>query len=251
MLGLNINWQSIGALTRKSPATISPEMFAQLKTLLLSQPYIARVESWEEIWPLSYLNWCEFFKIMRSPSEMITWHNEHFKGLVDLDKIYLTPTNIPYGSIHRWPWYCYPDMACDLSQPWLLVPPADEIPDDMIVVNRTLRARNESIHYRFLKDHKNCVFVGHDDEWKTFCEDNDLDIPKVDTNNLMELAVIIRSAKFFIGNQSLCFALAEAMKVPRILETCSYLPNVIPCGEKAYDGYFQSALEYYFNLLNQ
>lgn len=181
---------------------------------------------------------------------MLTWHNEHFKGMVDLDKIYLTPTNIPYGNIHRWPWYCYPDMACDLSRPWIEIPPGDEFPDDLIVVNRTLRARNESINYRFLKNHKNCVFVGHDDEWKTFCEDNDLDLVKVDTADILQLATVIRSAKFFLGNQSLCFALAEAMKVPRILETCSYLPNVIPSGEKAYDFYFQSGLEYYFNQLN-
>lgn len=274
ILGLDINWQSVGQLTRKSPATISHQMFESLKPLLLSQSYIAQVLSWEEFAPDTYKLWCDFFKILRTPKEMIEFHNLHFSHtFVDLDKIYLTPTNIPFGNIHRWPWYCYPDMACDLSKPWLEVEPDDSL-QDTIIVNRTLRARNDSINYRFLKPFdKKIIFVGFDDEFEEFVLSNNLiddeliyeddddspiyndaqiatNIKHVKPTNLLHLAVIIRSCKFFIGNQSLCFALAEAMKVPRILETCSYLPNVIPCGEKAYDFYFQSVLEYYFNELN-
>lgn len=250
ILGLDINWQSVGQLTRKSPATISHQMFESLKPLLLSQSYIAQVLSWEEFAPDTYKLWCDFFKILRTPKEMIEFHNLHFSHtFVDLDKIYLTPTNIPFGNIHRWPWYCYPDMACDLSKPWLEVEPDDSL-QDTIIVNRTLRARNDSINYRFLKGSP-VIFVGHVDEFERFGIENELpDLIYLETRNLLELAIAIRSCKFFIGNQSLCFALAEAMKVPRILETCSYLPNVIPCGEKAYDFYFQSVLEYYFNELN-
>lgn len=250
ILGLDINWQSVGQLTRKSPATISHQMFESLKPLLLSQSYIAQVLSWEEFAPDTYKLWCDFFKILRTPKEMIDFHNLHFSHtFIDLDKIYLTPTNIPFGNIHRWTWYCYPDMACDLSKPWLDVEPDDSL-QDCIIVNRTLRSRNESINYRFLKGHP-VVFVGHVDEFERFGIENELpDLIYLETRNILELAIAIRSCKFFIGNQSLCFALAEAMKVPRILETCSYLPNVIPCGEKAYDFYFQSVLEYYFNELN-
>jgi len=250
VLGLDINWQSVGALTRKSPATISRETFESLKPLLLSQYYIAQVWSWEEFAPDTYKLWCDFFKILRTPKEMIEFHNLYFSHtFVDLDKIYLTPTNIPYGNIHRWPWYCYPDMACDLSVPWIDVAPDDSL-QDTIVVNRTLRSRNDSINYRFLKGHK-VAFVGHLDEYEAFMAENELpDLLYCGTRNILQLAIAIRSCKFFVGNQSLCFALAEAMKVPRILETCSYLPNVIPSGEKAFDFYFQSTLEYYFNFLN-
>lgn len=249
ILGLDINWQSVGQLTRKSPSTISKDTFESLRPLLLSQYYIAQVVSWEEHDPLSYRLWCDFFKILRSPSEMIQFHNQHFPHIVDLDKIYLTPTNIPYGNIHRWPWYCYPDMACDLSKPWIEIAPDDSL-QDTIVVNRTARSRNENINYKFLRGHK-VIFVGHVDEYEKFGIENELpDLIYLETRNLLELAIAIRSCKFFIGNQSLCFALAEAMKVPRILETCSYLPNVIPSGDKAYDFYFQSGLEYYFNQLN-
>jgi len=191
-LGLNINWQSIGQLTRKSPSTISPEVFESLKPLLLSQPYIAQVLSWEEAFPEDYQKWCEFFKILRSPKEMITWHNENFKQYVDLDKIYLTPTNIPFGNIHRWPWYCYPDMACDLSKPWIEVAP-DDFLSEMIVVNRTLRARNESINYRFLNDHK-VLFVGHPDEYERFGIENGL-------TNL----VYYQTSPLMLSRRLLCF----------------------------------------------
>lgn len=250
ILGLDINWQSVGALTRKSPATISKETFESLKPLLLSQPYIAQVLSWEEFAPDTYKLWCDFFKILRTPKEMIEFHDLYFSHtFVDLDKIYLTPTNIPYGNIHRWPWYCYPDMACDLSKPWLDVEP-DDTYQDYIVINRTQRSRNESINYKFLKNYEKVLFVGHPDECVQFQKETQALILYQETTNILQLATVIRSCKFFIGNQSLAFALAEAMKVPRILETCSYLPNVIPCGEKAYDFYFQSCLEYYFKELN-
>jgi len=250
ILGLDINWQSVGALTRKSPATISKETFESLKPLLLSQPYIAQVLSWEEFAPDTYKLWCDFFKILRTPKEMIEFHDLYFSHtFVDLDKIYLTPTNIPYGNIHRWPWYCYPDMACDLSKPWLDVEP-DDTYQDYIVINRTQRSRNESINYKFLKNYEKVLFVGHPDECVQFQKETQALILYQETTNILQLATVIRSCKFFIGNQSLAFALAEAMKVPRILETCSYLPNVIPSGEKAFDFYFQSTLEYYFNFLN-
>ena len=195
--------------------------------------------------------WVDFFRMLRTGQEMYDFHNVNFSHIVDLDKIYLVPNIIPHGNIHRWPWYCYPDMACNLSEPWLFVEP-DEGLGDYIVVNRTLRARNENINYKFLKPFQDkLLFVGHTDEWIEFCKDNDIEVRHHETDDLLELATIIRSARFFIGNQSLCFALAEAMKMPRILEVCTELPNVVPSGHQAYDALFTSTMEYYFNELNR
>ena len=47
----------------------------------------------------------------------------------------------------------------------------------------------------------------------------------------------------------MCYQIAEALKIPRILEIFPRMPNIIPMGEDAYDFYAQSALEYYFSLL--
>jgi ADP-heptose:LPS heptosyltransferase len=57
------------------------------------------------------------------------------------------------------------------------------------------------------------------------------------------MARVIRSARFFIGNQSFPFALAEALKVPRILEVCPQTPDVIPTGDHIGAAYFQQNFE--------
>jgi len=250
MLGLDIEWQSPWAQTRKEKSSLTKATMESLMPLLLSQDYIEDVVSWQEVDPTRYQLWCSFFKMLRTSSEIINFHNENFKHIVDLDKIYLAPNIIPHGNIHRWPWYCYPDMACSLAEPWLFVEP-DEGLGDYIVVNRTLRARNKNIDYSFLKPYQDkLLFVGLYDEYLKFIEEAGLNvIGRIEAQDLLELATLIRSARFFIGNQSLCFALAEAMKVPRILEVCPELPNCVPAGDKAYDALFTSTMEYYFNEL--
>ena len=54
-------------------------------------------------------------------------------------------------------------------------------------------------------------------------------------SNFLEFAGIIAGCKFFIGNQSFPFAVAEGLKVKRVLEVCFECPNVIPEGKDAYD----------------
>ena len=63
------------------------------------------------------------------------------------------------------------------------------------------------------------------------------------TKNFYDLARIIAGCKFFIGNQSFPFALAEGLKVKRVLELYFECPNVIPAGEHAYDFCYQEQFE--------
>jgi hypothetical protein len=250
-LGLDMQWGD--ERVAEGRVTLTEDTMRMLKPLLMSQYYISGVFSWKDVDPERYKLWIDFFKILRTQEEKMEWHHKHFNDIVDLDKIYMGFVNMPYGNIHRWPWYFYPDMACDLSKPWLDVAP-DETFEDCIVINRTLRSRNQFINYEFLKNKGAVMFVGLHDEYVDFVDSNGFAygwLYWAKPDDFLQLAAIIRSAKLFIGNQSLCFALAEAMKVPRILETCPSLPNVIPCGGKAYDFYYQSCLEYYFNELNK
>ena len=244
-LGLNIEWRMADevAAGRESKVTLTEKTMAMLKPLLLSQPYISKVDSLEACFPEEYRSWCEAFKEFSDFDHAARWYMEHPSRLVDLDKHHVMPVGLPYGSIFRWNFYIYPDMTCDLSKPWISVEPNDTIPEGTIVINRTERSRNESIKYSFLKEYQDrLLFVGLEREHKAFCEEWDLQIPLFEAKDFLELATVIRSASFFIGNQSLCFSLAEAMKVPRILEIARHLPNVIPTGEKAYDVYFTSAM---------
>ena len=74
-----------------------------------------------------------------------------------------------------------------------------------------------------------------------------LSIPQLEykkTDNFLSLASTIAGAKLFIGNQSFPYSLAEAIKVPRILESYYLSPNVIPEGENAYEFSFQPQFEF-------
>lgn len=162
-------------------------------------------------------------------------------------------TSMPYGSITRWPMQIWPDMQCDLSVPWLNVDAylADEQALDKIIINRSGRWNNTMMHYWFLREYqKDLIFAGLPEEHAAFCQAWELDIPLLKVDSFLQLAVALRSCKFFIGNQSMCFAMAEAMKIPRILEVCPYAPNVIPCGRDGYDALHQFAMEWLVKDLN-
>lgn len=169
---------------------------------------------------------------------------------MDMDKCRMEIyTNQPHGSLNRWFFHVYPEMNCDLSKEWISVS-SGTLHMDKIIINITDRYRNYIINYFFLKKYQDKIlFAGTQDEYNRFCEQWGVDVKYLEVNNFLELAIAIKSCKFFLGNQSFCFQLAESMKVPRILEISPHLPNVIPIGENAYDFYHQSELEYYFEKL--
>lgn len=170
---------------------------------------------------------------------------------VNLSKIRDTFCNIPYGSISRWYFYIYPDLACDLSKSWISVPETDkDLAKNKIIISRTERYTNENINYSFLKKYEDDVlFTGTMREYNKFCMGFDLNIKKLAINNFLELAQAIQQCKFHISNQTMAFQISEGLKHPRILELCSYAPNVIPIGENAFDFFSQYSLEWYFNHL--
>ena len=63
------------------------------------------------------------------------------------------------------------------------------------------------------------------------------------------MAQTIKSSKFFLGNLSFGYTLAEGLKVPRLLESVPEFPLVYPNGINAYDFYFQNHFEKLFDKL--
>lgn len=170
----------------------------------------------------------------------------------DLDQTQINPEiNIPvmpYGHIARWQFYLFADMACDLSKPWIEVPQNvyNYTMNDHLVINRTARYRNEGIDYKFLKSYEGrMIFVGLYDEFTRFKQETGLSIDYFRVSDFVELARVLQQCRVFLGNQSMCFALAEAMKTPRILEVCHYCPNVIPEGPNGEDFVWQTPMEFY------
>jgi hypothetical protein len=201
------------------PICMSQYMFDNLRRLIISQDYI------------------EDFQV--------------FKGEdVDLDFDLIRQeryTNQPRGSLNRWFNYVFPQMASDLSVPYLSV---KEESNDKIIINFTQRYRNYLTNYFFLKQHQeNILFAGLPSERDLFCKTWDLNLKLLQVDDFYELAAWIKGCKFFLGNQSFCYQIAESLKVPRILEICPQLPNCIPVGPNGYDFYHQGSLDYYFGKL--
>lgn len=159
--------------------------------------------------------------------------------------------NLPYGSINRWTWYLYPDMACDLSDKWLEVPKKeDKRTLGKIIINRTERYQNWLINYFFLKEYgKDVVFAGTPKEYELFKKQWSLDIDYLEVNDFLELAIAINSCKVFVGNQSMAMQIADGVKKDRVLEVCSFAQNVTGNGAGFYDFFHQNSLEYYVKTL--
>ena len=107
---------------------------------------------------------------------------------------------------------------------------------------------NNFITYKFLSKYKNLIFVGLKDAYK----DLNKEIPNLefyDCKNFLEMAEIIKSSKFFLGNLCFGYSIAEALKVPRLLETNSEFSSMYPTGKNAYEFYFQTHFEKWFNYL--
>ena len=156
------------------------------------------------------------------------------------------PVNINFNS-PRW-YFQITGIQVDLTDPYLDVKPHDEI-KNKIIIHRTFRHRNQFINYKFLQKYKDLIFIGIKDEY----EDLKKDIKNLDFYNCkdyLDMARVIKSCKFFIGNQSVAYPMAEALKVPRILEAEPLFPVVQPIGKNAFDFYFQPHFEKWCEHLN-
>ncbi len=166
----------------------------------------------------------------------------------DLDVFRKYPFDYNTGHICRWYFLTY-GITYDLGNPWLKVTPNENF-RDKILIARSFRYRAPGISYEFLKNYPNLFFVGLPDEF----EDLKREVPTLQyqpVNDFLELAEILAGCRFFIGNQSFPFAVAEALKVPRALEVFFECPNVIPEGANAFDFCYQQQFEKVVSQLHQ
>ena len=153
---------------------------------------------------------------------------------------------MPAGLIHHYAFSVFPEMSCDLSEPWIKAPQKKIDLLDKIIVNRTQRYNNAYINYYFLKHFGDrLIFMGAKSEHELFCKTYNLEIEYFESKNFLEVASAMLSYKGGFYNQSFLWHLADAMKLPRILELCSQFPNTFPTGANGYAFYNQKALEYF------
>ena len=125
----------------------------------------------------------------------------------------------------------------DLSEPFIAFPKYDKVYD--IVVNKTERYSGGMNYETILNPfkHTGCkmAFIGHKDEYYKFAQSfNCFDVEYIETETLLDAARVIASAKVFVGNQSSLFAIAEGLKVNRVLEVCAYANNCMPQSDNGF-----------------
>lgn len=214
---------------------MNKSMFEMMKPLLEAQDYIESFEVWQ--------------------GEQV---DINFDATRDSRAI-----PMPNGDIHFWPFFVAPDLQCDLSEEWIrtmfgyysgveIIMEKSKYEIDGIVINRTSRYTNPYISYHFLKKYS-VHFIGTKDEYEDFCSSYKVvNAIFLKCDNLLDAARFIKHSKLFIGNQSLCWHLADAMKVPRLLEVCSVFPNTFPTGANGYAFLKQECLEFYVDkILNK
>ena len=135
----------------------------------------------------------------------------------------------------------------DINQAYLEVSPHKTI-INKIAVLRSLRYKNQFINYKFLENYKDLLFIGTKDEYTELKKEIE-NLQFHDCKDFLEMAQIIKASRFFVGNSSLGIDLAEATKVPRLLEACPGFPARQVHGINAYDFYFQSHFEKFFKIL--
>lgn len=181
-------------------------MASMLKDLLIVQPYVEDVTIIDENVDDKTLHGGKYF--------------------YDLDRFRKDYVNLSAGNIAQWIQNSYPELRPNLYEPSIWVEP---IVNNYIIVNRTTRYNNPLVDYSILSKHENVKFVGVESEFKRLRLHN-ANIEHLKVDNFLEMARYIAGCKLFIGNQSMAFAIAEQLKVKRILEQYVPAPNVIPQG---------------------
>jgi len=157
----------------------------------------------------------------------------------DLDQFRKVGFNLGAGDIKRWYLYAYPELQKNFSLDYFFT---SELPiNDYIVVNRSERYNNGQVDYSILnKVEIPIYFVGTDTEFNLM-KAKVWDLKHYKVKDFLELKDFISASKLFIGNQSMCYAIAEQTGCNRLLEVYFSCPNVIT---KGYEMYNQEGFEY-------
>ncbi len=166
---------------------------------------------------------------------------------INLDLFRDIPISLSFYSSRWFSHIC--GININVENTFLSVKP-HELIKNKIIVGRSSRYRNAYINYKFLKNTKNLLCIGLEEEFQDSKKDiNDLEFHEC--KDFLEMAEIIKASKFFIGNMSLQYIISEALKVPRLLEASPDFPAAFPVGPNAFDAYHQNHFEKFFTNLNK
>lgn len=204
---------------------VSKGLFDYIQPLLIAQPYINQV-------------------VFCSKEELP-------QDFIDLDSFNHMGMNLMASGNQVWYRKAF-GIPVPIEKPWLVSRAhCSSNPRFDVLVNKSTRFFNQRINYGFLNEFKRVGFVGLEVEFQDFKKRHDLaKIEYLHTDSALDFANLIQSTSMYLGNQSLGFAIAEGLKVPRAVEVYEPVPVVIPIGgyciEYIYSYQVQGFLEGYF-----
>lgn len=201
-----------------------PKFYTMLKRLLGLQPCIEDFRIFED------------FPIKRSVKNFPAYFESKGREIINLDlyrngdELWTSKGEARHLAQHHLDIFpgIYP---YDLLQPWLQgVEPKTVAP---IVVNRSRRYHDrQEIDWSLLEPYKDdWIFIGKSIDYRDMAQIVGYWPRQCTCGDALDMAQVIAGSRLFIGNQSLAFALAEAMKHPaRVLEVCYAKDNCRPYG---------------------
>ncbi|HAP01065.1 MAG TPA: hypothetical protein DCQ93_03980 [Bacteroidetes bacterium] len=159
----------------------------------------------------------------------------------DLPEIDYWRGNIPEWFIHLFRKYYNIDIHPDLTKPWLSVPKKylhfnNSEKKIHIYFSRSARYQNKidlkAMRGKFNSENKP-YFIGLPSENAEFVYSTLID-NHIACYDFAQIAFYISKCKYFFGNQTFFYSIAEALKVPRFLEVSPTCPNVQPIGNNAF-----------------
>ena len=209
--------------------------------------------------PLNYGNSSKKVFISKRSGDLIfpLLRNQDFLDVVDIykdEKIDINldlfrdiPINLSFYSTRWFSHMC--GININVENTFLSAKPHNLI-KNKIIIHRSPRYRNPYINYKFLNNAKNLLCIGLEDEFKNLKKEID-NLEFHDCKDFLEMAEIIKASKFYIGNMSFQYIMAEGLKIPRLLEASPDFPVVFPVGPNAFDAYHQNHFEKFFANLNK
>jgi predicted O-methyltransferase YrrM len=173
---------------------MTPERAAVLEPLLRAQSYLHAVE-WKSA----------------GEGEILDHWRSHYRHRLNLADMVATWCGIPH----------YPR-----ERPWITVPTVKRVA--RVVLGRSSRYHNDSFvpvwHRAWQEYHRDAVFVGTPEEHSDFCSAIG-PVAYSPTRNLLEVAEVVAGADLCLFNQTGNYWVAEALKVPVVLEACLSCQN--------------------------